>query len=190
MTTIQEVEVFDIWKIDFIGLFVSSYGNKYILVAVDYVSKWVEAMALPTNDAKGVIGFLRKNSFTRFGTVRAIISAGGIHFGNRAFARLLEKYRVSYKVATPYHPQTSMQVEVSNREIKSVLTKKMNVTWTDWARKLDDALWAYRTTFKTPVGMSLYKFVFVKSCHLPVKFEHTALLALQQLNLDMETKHN
>ncbi|XP_075079983.1 uncharacterized protein LOC142165301 [Nicotiana tabacum] len=61
MTTIQEVEVFDLWGIDFMGPFVSSYGNKYILVAVDYVSKWVEAVALPTNDAKGVTGFLKKN---------------------------------------------------------------------------------------------------------------------------------
>ncbi|XP_070047473.1 uncharacterized protein [Nicotiana tomentosiformis] len=82
VTIIQEVEVFDMWGIDFMGPFVSSYGNKYILVAVDYVSKWVEAVALPTNDAKGVTGFLKKNIFTRFGTPRAIISDGGTHFCN------------------------------------------------------------------------------------------------------------
>nr|XP_009769810.1 PREDICTED: uncharacterized protein K02A2.6-like [Nicotiana sylvestris] len=104
MTTIQEVEVFDLWGIDFMGPFVTSYGNKYILVAVDYVSKWVEAVALPTNDAKGVTGFLKKNIFTRFGTPRAIISDGGTHFCNRAFARLLEKYGVRHKVTTSYHP--------------------------------------------------------------------------------------
>nr|XP_009759208.1 PREDICTED: uncharacterized protein LOC104211783 [Nicotiana sylvestris] len=68
MTTIQEVEIFDMWGIDFMGPFISSYGNEYILVAVDYVSKWVEIVALPTNDAKGVLGFLKKNIFTRFGT--------------------------------------------------------------------------------------------------------------------------
>nr|XP_009610221.1 uncharacterized protein LOC104103956 [Nicotiana tomentosiformis] len=99
--------------------------------AVDYMSKWVEAAALPTNDAKGVIGFLRKNIFTRFGTPRVIINDGGTHFCNRAFAKLLEKYGVRYKVATPYHSQTSGQVEVSNREIKSVLTKTVNATRTD-----------------------------------------------------------
>ncbi|WMV07943.1 hypothetical protein MTR67_001328, partial [Solanum verrucosum] len=112
MNPIQEVEVFDVWGIDFMEPFVSSYGNKYILVAVDYVSKWVEAIALPTNDAKGVIGFLKKNIFTRLCTPRAIISDGGTHFYNRAFSKLLQKYGVHHKVATPYHTQTSGQVEV------------------------------------------------------------------------------
>ncbi|XP_075096525.1 uncharacterized protein LOC142174599 [Nicotiana tabacum] len=143
MNPIQEVEVFEVWSIDFMGPFVSSYGNKYILVAMDYVYKWVEAASLPTNDAKGVIVFLRKNIFTRIGTPRAIISDNGTHFCNRAFMKLLEKYDVRRKVATPYHPKTSGQVEVSNREIKSMLTKTVNATRTDWARKLDDALWAY-----------------------------------------------
>ncbi|XP_070035319.1 uncharacterized protein [Nicotiana tomentosiformis] len=124
-----------------------SYSNKYIPVVVDYVSKWVEAMALPKNDVKGVIGVLRKNIFTRFGTPRATISDEGTHFCNRAFTKLLEKYGVRHKVAIPYHPLTSGQVEVSNIVIKSVLTKTMNATRTDWARKLDDEFWDYRTAF-------------------------------------------
>ncbi|KAL5543818.1 hypothetical protein UlMin_007602 [Ulmus minor] len=89
------------------GPFPSSFGNQYILVAVDYVSKWVEAGAFPTNDAKVVTRFLKKNIFTRFGTPRAIISDGGSHFCNRQFSALLTKYGVRHKVATPYHPQTT-----------------------------------------------------------------------------------
>ncbi|XP_060170706.1 uncharacterized protein LOC132601646 [Lycium barbarum] len=100
---VMEVEVLDIWAIDFMGPFVSSGGMKYILVAVDYVSKWVEVVALPNNKARGVMGFFKKNIFTRFGTPRAIISDAGSHFCNRAFAGLMEKYEVKHRVVTPYH---------------------------------------------------------------------------------------
>ncbi|XP_070002906.1 uncharacterized protein [Nicotiana sylvestris] len=107
MNPIQDVEVFDVWGIDFMGPFVSCFGNKHKVVAVDYVSKWVEAATLPTNDARVVVGFLKKNIFTRFGTSKAIISDGGTHFCNRAFEKFLAKYDVRHKVATPYHLQTS-----------------------------------------------------------------------------------
>ncbi|XP_070008517.1 uncharacterized protein [Nicotiana sylvestris] len=121
LNTILKVDIFDVWGIDFIGPFVSSYGNTYILVAVDYVSKWVESMALPNNEARSAVAFLRKSIFTMFGTPRAIISDGGSHFYNRAFDTLLAKYGVNHKVSTPYHPQASGQAEVSNREIKTNL---------------------------------------------------------------------
>ena len=94
------------WDLDFMGPFLSSYGNRFILVGVDYVSKWAEAVASPTNDAKVVMKFLKK-LFTRFGVPRAIISDGGSHFCNKQFASLLKKYGVHHRVGTPYHPQTS-----------------------------------------------------------------------------------
>ncbi|GKC12380.1 reverse transcriptase domain-containing protein [Tanacetum coccineum] len=87
---IQVCEIFDLWGIDFMGPFPSSRGNKYILVAVDYLSKWVEAKALPTNDARVVCKFL-KNLFARFGTPRAIISDRGTHFCNDQFAKVMAK---------------------------------------------------------------------------------------------------
>ncbi|XP_070013889.1 uncharacterized protein [Nicotiana sylvestris] len=107
LATILEVDIFDVWGIDFIGPFVSSCGNTYILVVVDYVSKWVEDVALSNNEAWSVVAFLKKNIFTRFGTPRAIISDGGSHFCNKAFDTLIAKYGVNYKVSTPYHPQAS-----------------------------------------------------------------------------------
>ena len=105
------------------GPFVSSDGIKYILVALDYVFKWVEAIALANNEGKGVTAFLKRNIFSRFGTPRAIISDGGSHFCNKLFKVLLEKYGVLHNVANPYQPQTSGQVEVSIREIKHILSK-------------------------------------------------------------------
>ncbi|XP_058725897.1 uncharacterized protein LOC131597204 [Vicia villosa] len=139
---ILEVELFDVWGIDFMGPFPPSFGKNYILVAVDYVSKWVEAVALPTNDAKVVVNFLKNNIFSRFGVPRALISDEGTHFLNKLMENLLKKYNVKRKIATAYHPQTSGQVEVSNRQIKQILEKTVSASRKDWSLKLEDALWA------------------------------------------------
>ncbi|GJT87372.1 reverse transcriptase domain-containing protein [Tanacetum coccineum] len=115
--SIQVCEIFNVWGIDFMGPFPSSRGNKYILVAVEYLSKWVKAKALPTNDARVVCKFL-KSLFTRFGAPLAIISDRGTHFCNDQFAKVMLKYGVTHRLSTVYHPQTSGQVEVSNRGLK------------------------------------------------------------------------
>nr|GEW05468.1 reverse transcriptase domain-containing protein [Tanacetum cinerariifolium] len=133
--SIQVCEIFDIWGIDFMGPFPSSRGNKYILVAVDYLSKWVEAKALPTNDARVVCKFL-KSFFARFSSPQAIISDRG---ENRA----------------------------------------------SWSDKLDDALWAFRTAYKTPIRCTPYKLVYGKACHLLIELEHKACWALKEANFDL-----
>ncbi|GJR27492.1 reverse transcriptase domain-containing protein [Tanacetum coccineum] len=117
---IQVCEIFDVWGIDFIGPFPSSRGNKYILIVVDYLSKWVEVKALPTNDARVVVKTIGENR-------------------------------------------------------------------TSWSDKLDDALWAFRTAFKTPIGYTPYKLVYEKSCHLPIELEHKAYWALKHANFDLKT---
>nr|GFB03945.1 reverse transcriptase domain-containing protein [Tanacetum cinerariifolium] len=142
--SIQVCEIFDVWGIDFMGPFPSSRGNKYILVVVDYMSKWVEAKALPTNDSRVVCKFL-KNLFARFGAPEAIISDRGTHFCNDQFTKVMQMYGVTYRLATPYHPQTSGQVEVSNRGLKCILEREVGENHASWSDKLDDALWAFRT---------------------------------------------
>ncbi|GJU60166.1 reverse transcriptase domain-containing protein [Tanacetum coccineum] len=140
---IQVCEIFDVWGIDFIGPFPSSHGNKYILVAVDYLLKWVEAKALPTNDARVVVKFL-KSLFARFGTPRAIISDRGTYFCNDQFAKVMSNYGVTHRLATAYHPQTSGQVEVSNRGLKRILERAVGENCASWSDKLDAALWAFQ----------------------------------------------
>ena len=103
LTNILEVGLFDVWGIDFMGSFPPSFDNLYILIAVDYVSKWVKATTLPTSDAKTVVKFLQKNIFLRFNTLRAIVTDEGTHFCNRMFAAALAKYEIKHKVATTYH---------------------------------------------------------------------------------------
>ncbi|GJU40908.1 reverse transcriptase domain-containing protein [Tanacetum coccineum] len=183
---IQVCEIFDVWGIDFMGPFPSSRGNKYILVAVDYLSKWVEAKALPTNDARVVVKFL-KSLFARFGTPRAIISDRGTHFCNDQFTKVMSKYGVTHRLATAYHPQTSGQVEVSNRGLKRILERTVGENRASWSDKLDEALWAFRTAFKTPIGCTPYKLVYGKSCHLPIELEHKAYWALKHANFDLKT---
>ncbi|GKC39481.1 reverse transcriptase domain-containing protein, partial [Tanacetum coccineum] len=154
--SIQVCKIFEVCGIDFMGPFPSSRGSKYILVAVDYLSKWVEAKALPTNDARVVCKFL-KSLFARFGAPRAIISDRGTHFCNDQFAKVMLKYGVTHRLSTAYHPQTSGQVEVSNRGLKRILERTVGENRASWSDKLDDALWAFRTAYKTPIGCTPYK---------------------------------
>ncbi|GJZ96450.1 reverse transcriptase domain-containing protein [Tanacetum coccineum] len=179
LTNILVSEVFDIWGIDFMGPFPSSRNNKYILVAIDYVSKWVEAEALPTNDARVVVKFLRK-LFSRFGVPKALISDRGTHFCNSLLEKTLKKYSVMHRLAIPYHPQTSGQTENTNRAIKRILERTANGNRKEWVDKLDEALWAFKTAYKLPIRSTSFRIVYGKACHLPIKMEHNAYWALKK----------
>ncbi|XP_047251386.1 uncharacterized protein LOC124886595 [Capsicum annuum] len=186
LNNILEVEVFDVWEIDFMGPFPPSNGNLYILAAVDYVSKWVEAAVCPTNNTRVVLKFIKKQIFSQLSTPRAIISDGGTHFINTWFKNLLAKYGVRHKVTTAYHPQKSRKVEVSNQKIKQILQKTINGQQKDWAEKLDDALWDYRIAYEMPIGTYSYLLVYGKACHLPVELEHQAYCAVKKLDFEIK----
>ncbi|CAA7395953.1 unnamed protein product [Spirodela intermedia] len=126
MSNMLVVKIFDVWRIDFMGPFSSAEKYEYILLAVDYVLKWVEAIPTRTNDHKIVMKFVQENIFSRFGCPRVIISDGGTHFTNKNFKKLLKKNGVLHRVATSYHPQTNGQAEVVNRKIQRILRKKLD----------------------------------------------------------------
>ncbi|GJV05149.1 reverse transcriptase domain-containing protein [Tanacetum coccineum] len=152
----------------------------------NYTAKNVEAKALPTNDARVVCKFL-KSFFARFRTPHAIISDRGTHFCNDQFAKVMLKYGVTHRLATAYHPQTSGQVKVSNRGLKRILERTIGENCASWSDKLDDALLAFRTAYKTPIGCTPYKLVYGKACHLPIMLEHKAYWALKHANFDLST---
>ncbi|GJS49194.1 reverse transcriptase domain-containing protein [Tanacetum coccineum] len=155
---IQVCEIFDLWGIDFMGPFPSSRVVKFL-----------------------------KSLFSRFGAPRAIISDRGTHFCNDKFDKVMSKYGVTHRLSTPYHPQTSGQVEVTNRGLKRILERTVGENRASWSDKLDDALWAFRTAYKTPIGCTPYKLVYGKACHLPVELEHKAYWALKHANFDLKT---
>nr|GEX15251.1 reverse transcriptase domain-containing protein [Tanacetum cinerariifolium] len=153
---------------------------------VKFFTSGVEAKALPANDARVVCKFL-KNLFARFGTPRAIISDTGTYFCKDQFAKVMQKFGVTHRLATPYYPQTSGQVKVSNRGLKRILEREIGENRASWSDKLDDALCAFRTAYKTPIGCTPYKLVYGKACHLSIELERKAYWALKHVNFDLKT---
>ncbi|XP_021996038.1 uncharacterized protein LOC110893230 [Helianthus annuus] len=128
-----------------------------------------------------------KSLFARFSATKALISDQGTHFCNAQLERALSRYGVHHRLATPYHPQTSSQVEVTNCGLKRILEWSINQNRKDWSDKSGDALWAFRRAFKTPIGTTPFRLVYGKACHLPIELEHKAFWALKTTNVDLKS---
>jgi len=143
LTANLQIDIFDVWGIDIMGPLLKSEGCEYILVAVDYVSKWVEALPCQTADALQSKKMFHEVIFPRYGIPLIVISDGGLHFIDRTFRKALPEVGVDHRIATPYHPQTSGQTKTSNKQINIILQKTVNEMGRGWRSKLNEALWAY-----------------------------------------------
>jgi transposase InsO family protein len=138
-----QINSFDVWGIDFMGPFKNSHGYEHILVMVDYVSMWVEAMPCRKGSTEESIAMIKSMIFPRFGTPRILISDGGTHFTGKNFKKCLSKLGIEHRVSMAYHPQTNGQAKTSNRQLKSILNKTIEKGDKDWSKKLDGALCAH-----------------------------------------------
>ena len=143
--------------LDFIGpINPPSKGKQYILVCIDYVTKWVEAKALVRATEQSVVNFLFEEIFVRFGVPREIVIGQGTQFTSKLVQDIEEKYKIKHRKSTPYHPQANGQVESTNKTLESIMTKTIQMHRKDWSYNINEALWAYRITWKNNIGFTPY----------------------------------
>ncbi|WKA12988.1 hypothetical protein VitviT2T_030329 [Vitis vinifera] len=172
---------FSVWGIDIIGKISpkSSSGHEFILVAIDYFTKWVEAASYARLTSSGVASFIRSHIICRYGVPHELISDRGVHF-RAEVDTLVQRYGIRHHRSSAYRPQTNGAVEAANKNIKRIL-RKMVETSRDWSEKLPFALWAYRTSFRTSTGATPYSLVYGMEAVLPVEIEMGSLrVALEQ----------
>ncbi|RVW71024.1 Elongation factor 2 [Vitis vinifera] len=172
---------FSVWGIDIIGKISpkSSSGHEFILVAIDYFTKWVEAASYARLTSAGVASFIRSHIICRYGVPHELISDRGVHF-RAEVDTLVQRYSIRHHRSSAYRPQTNGAVEAANKNIKRIL-RRMVETSRDWSEKLPFALWAYRTSFRTSTGATPYSLVYGMEAMLPVEIEMGSLrVALEQ----------
>jgi hypothetical protein len=181
-----QIEPFEKWALDFVGpINPPSKQKMYILVCTDYVTKWVEAKALPKATEDAVANFLYEDIFVCFGVPREIITDQGTQFTSRLIQSITEQFKIKHRMSTLYHSQANRQVEVTNRVLETILTKTVQHHHKDWADRLPEALWAYKTTWRNTTGFTPYELVYGKRVVLPIEFEIKTLRIALQVGLDL-----
>jgi hypothetical protein len=181
------IELFEKWALDFVGPISPMYRKKnYILVCTYYVTKWVEEKSLFRATEKYVVEFIYEDIFTRFGVPHDIVTYEGTQFTSNLMKELTEKYGIKHRKSSPYHLQDNGQVESTNKVLESILTKTIQLHHRDWADRLPEALWAYRTTWRNTIGHTSYELVYRKQVLLPIEFQVRTLCISSQLGLDID----
>ena len=154
------------------------------MVCTNYVTKWVEAKALPFANEKSIVNFLFEDIFTSFGVPREIVIDQGSQFTSKMVKGLVEDYKIKHRKSTPYHPQANGQVESTNKVIEGILTKTVHLHRRDWEERLPEALWAYRTTWRNTMGHTPYELFYGKQVMFPIEFQIKTFKIKIQLGLD------
>ena len=187
------LEPFQKWDLDFIGPFkhaTAQTSNRYIIVATDYYTKWVEAKALRDNTTASTAKFIYENLWCRFGCPIELVSDQGGHFVNRIICELTSHYAVVHKKSTPYYPQANGLAESTNKTLQTILKKIVNENHMDWDDKLHSALWAYRTTYKTSIGSTPFRLAFGLEAVMPIEFQVPSLrLQIAERLPESESEH-
>ena len=161
---------FEIWGIDYVGpIKPAAKGSqaRYIVVATDYLTKWVEAKVVRKFDAKSTTKFIYENIITRFGCPMEIVLYWGTHFINEVISELLKTFLVVHRRSTPYYPRGNGQAESTNKVLSSILTKICDVKKNDWEHKLHAALWTYKTAYKTSTGQTPFQLAYGMEAVMP-----------------------
>eukprot|EP00253_Pinus_taeda_P035367 PITA_35367 len=160
-------EPFDKWGMDFVGpINPPSKQKSYIIMCMDYLTKWAKTKVIKAATEEKVAEFLRENIFYNLGYLRELVANQGSQFMSNFIEDLLTHHKIKHRTSTPYHPQANGQVEVTNKALERILTKVVSSNRKDWADQLIEATWAYNTTWKTTTGFTPYELVYGKKALL------------------------
>jgi hypothetical protein len=181
------IEPFEKWALNFVEpISPMSYRKNYILVCMDYVTKWVEEKSLFRSTENFVVEFIYEDIFTRFSVPHEIVTDQGTQFTSKLMKKLTEKYGIKHSKSSPYHPQANGQVESTNKFMEAIFTKTVQLHHWDWVDRIQEALWAYSTTSRNTIGHTPYDLVYGKQVLLPIEFQVRTFRIIAELGLNLD----